>query len=336
MESPVAMSDAEHAPWSEIASFRPIDAPLRQVRDQIRRSLTTESVAEELRPLFDHLNLRSGKMLRPGLLLLTGRCFGPPNDEHIRIAAIMEMIHHATLLHDDVIDDGRKRRGVPTVNSLWGNESAVLLGDFVLSRVFTMAADIEPSTARIIAETAVRVCHGELRQVVQKRNWELPEDQYIEVITEKSASFFASCCRLGATLSQARPEQAEATSRFGLNAGIAFQIMDDLLDIAGDESRMGKTAQSDFAQDKPTLALIHLLRTANASDRADALAALNGRTESRRRLVAMLADHGSVQYARRQAGEYVAKAIDQLSAFPANDTREKLRETAHFMADRTV
>ena len=336
MESPVLMNDAENAPWSEIPSFGPIDGSLRQVRELIRRSLTTEHVAEELKPLFDHLNLRSGKMLRPGLMLLTGKCFGALTDEHIRVAAIMEMIHHATLLHDDVIDEGRKRRGIPTVNSLWGNESAVLVGDFVLSRVFTMAADLEPSTASVIAETAVQVCRGELRQVVQRRNWQLPEDQYIDIITEKSASFFASCCRLGATLSHGKPEQAEAAAQFGLNAGIAFQIMDDLLDIGGDERRTGKTAQSDFAQDKPTLAVIHLLRTAEASDRAEALAALEATGESRHRLVTVLMDHGSVQNARRQADEYVAKALENLDTLPANDTRETLRETARFMANRTV
>ncbi len=212
---------------------------------------------------------------------------------------MVEMIHHATLLHDDVIDDGRKRRGVPTVNFLWGNECAVLLGDFVLSQVFRMAAELDPPVARVLAQTAVRVCQGELRQTVQKRNWQLSEAQYLEIITEKSASFFGGCCRLGAMLSQADEEQAEALARFGLQAGIAFQIMDDLLDITGNEERMGKTSQSDLAKNKPTLAVIHLLGTIDAARQADVrgLAGRGGPIPDAS-LVDLLEQHGSLQYAR--------------------------------------
>jgi len=336
MESPVVMSDAENVPWSQIAAFESIDAPLRQVRDLIGRSLVMRPVAEELTPLLDHLSLRSGKMLRPGLVLLAGRCFGPLTDGHIRSAAIMEMIHHATLLHDDVIDDGHKRRGVPTVNSLWGNESAVLLGDFVLSQVFTMTADLEPAAAKIIAETAVRVCQGELRQVVKKRHWRLGETEYIDIITEKSATFFGGCCRLGALLAHADEGQTESLAQFGLNAGIAFQIMDDLLDIAGDENRTGKTAQSDFAQDKPTLALIHLLRTVDAPGRAELLAMLDSPADPRRALIDRFARHGSLQYAREQADRYVVRAIERLAMLPNSDARQRLVETARFMANRTA
>jgi len=165
------------------------------------------------------------------------------------------MIHSATLLHDDVIDDGQRRRGAPTINSLCGNESAVLLGDFVLSRVFKMAAGFEPAVATVIAQTAVRVCEGELRQVIQKRNWQLDEAAYIDIITEKSAAFFSGCCRIGAMLAHAPDDAAEALSRYGLYAGIAFQITDDVLDITGDEEQMGKGARNDFETSKLTLAV---------------------------------------------------------------------------------
>jgi len=336
MESPTIMSSLQHAPWREIPSFRTIDAELGRVSGLIRQSLSAHDTAGELGPLFDHLNVRSGKLLRPGLVLLTGQCCGALTDDHIRVAAMVEMIHHATLLHDDVIDHGHTRRGVPTVNRLWGNESAVLLGDFVLSRVFHMAAGLDAPVARIIARTAIRVCEGELRQVSQRRNWRLTESEYIDIITEKSASFFSGCCRLGALLTKAGEEQAEAAARYGLSAGIAFQIADDLLDVTGDESTTGKTGHSDLAGAKLTLAMIHLLRTVDESHRTDICALLESRGESRRELADLLGRHGSLRYAHEQAQAHMAAAARALAGLPAGEARDALLETARFMANRTT
>ncbi len=330
------MNVPDHAPWSEIPSFRLIDSALGQVRDLIRRSLLARGPAGALSRLMDHLIARSGKMLRPGMVLLAGKCFGPLTEEHIRVSAIVEMMHDATLLHDDVIDDGHKRRGAPTVNCLWGNESAVLLGDLVLSQVFRMAADLKAPSGRIVAQIAVRVCEGELRQVIQKGNWRLSEAQYIDIITEKSAAFFGGCCRLGALLAGADEDQIEALARFGLWAGIAFQITDDLLDMAGDENLTGKTIQNDLAKDKLTLAVIHLLRTVEPSHEADVYAMLESRDESRHKLVEMLVRHGSLQYAREQAAGYVAKATATLESVRPSEARDALIETARFMADRVA
>ena len=336
MESPIIMSSSDKAPWREIPSFARIDSQLEQVSDLIRQTLAARDVAGDISPLFDHVNACTGKLLRPGLVLLAGECFGPLTADHLRVAAMVEMIHHATLLHDDVIDDGHRRRGVPTVNCLWGNESAVLLGDFVLSQVFRLAAEIDAGVAKILAQTAARVCEGELRQVLQERNWHLGEPEYLEIIAEKSASFFSGCCRLGAVLSYADPDQVEALARFGLLAGIAFQIADDLLDIAGDESRMGKTPQSDFAKDKPTLAVIHLLRTVDAPQRAEVTTLLGRPQDSRRELVALLDRYGSLRYAHARAAAYVTEATEALAKIPAGPAKEALIETARFMADRTV
>jgi octaprenyl-diphosphate synthase len=336
MESSTIISNSDRAPWREIPSFAGIDSQLSQVNDLIHRSLAGDGVAGELSSLFDHLNACTGKLLRPGLVLLAGQCFGPLTESHLRVAAMVEMIHHATLLHDDVIDDGHLRRGVPTVNRLWGNESAVLLGDFVLSRVFRMAADLDGSIARIVAHTAIRVCEGELRQIAQRRNWRLDETRYIEIITEKSASFFSGCCRLGAMLSHAEERHTEAAARFGLYAGIAFQIADDLLDITGDEARTGKTGRRDVAKDKLTLAAIHLLDTMEEGERSQVQSMLESGSESRRELAEMLRRRGSLQYAHERAGQYVTEAILALGDLPAGQARDALVETARFMADRTA
>jgi len=334
MQSPVNTRVAEDAPWTEIRPFRSIDSQLRQVCECIRQSLLVQ--ASELTPLYEYLCSRNGKMIRPGLVLLTGACLGRITQEHIRVAATVQMIHDATLLHDDVVDEGSTRRGVPTINNLWGNESAVLLGDFVLSRVFKMTAEFPSPVARVLAQTAVHVCQGELRQVLQKRNWRLRESEYIEIITDKSASFFSGCCRLGAMLAQDREDQIEAASRYGLHSGVAFQIMDDVLDIAGDERRMGKESQSDFDRSKPTLAVIHLLESVGAKERDHIIALLKTPARSKSELAAMLAQNGSMEYARRRAEQYVAMAVHALEALPAGEARGALADTARLMADRTT
>jgi octaprenyl-diphosphate synthase len=334
MDSLLTMQGLENTPWREISPFRQIDSSLRQVSGLIHKVLMGHGPEPQLGCLFDHLEVCPGQMLRPGMVLLAGECFGSLRDEHVQVAALMEMIHRATLLHDGVMEDGRKRRGVPTASCLWGNESAVLLGDFVLSQVFRMAADLDSTAAKILAQTAVRVCEGELRQAIQERNWKLDEAQYIEIITEKSASLFSGCCRLGAVLSHAGEDQIESLARFGLLAGVAFEITDDLLDIAGDENRMGKTPQSDFAKDKPTLAVIHLLRTVDAPHRADVCAIVESSGGPRGELVDMLDRYGSLQYARAQAADYATKAITALESLPSGKGRDALIETAHFMANR--
>lgn len=336
MEPSIGISGTETAPWQGIPSFRRIDVQLRQVSELIRESVAARSSTGELTPLLDHFNAHSGKLLRPGFVLLSGACFAVPTQEHIRVSAMVEMIHHATLLHDDVIDDGHLRRGAPTVNNLWGNESAVLLGDFVLSQVFRMAADLDPAAARIVAQTAIRVCEGELRQVGQRCNWRLSEAEYIDIITEKSASFFSGCCRLGAMLSHASDPHVESLARFGLSAGVAFQIADDLLDIIGDEARMGKTGHSDVAKDKLTLPAIHLLGMLGPSQAAQVRAKLESPNASREELVDLLRRAGSLQYAQERARGYVNQAVEALADLPAGEARDALAETARFMADRNL
>lgn len=335
LDSPNDMNVSKKAPWRQIAPFELIDAPLGEVCDLVDGTLAVPDSAHELEPILGHLRQGSGKMIRPGLLLLAGMCFGGLKDEHVRVGAMVEMIHNATLLHDDVIDDGQVRRGLPTVNRLWGNESAVLSGDFVLSQVFVLGASLDVSIGKVVAETAARVCAGELRQVAQRRNWELTESEYISIISDKSAAFFGGCCRLGALLSEAQPDQIEAMARYGLNAGIAFQIADDLLDIAGHESRTGKTAQCDLAKSKLTLAVIHLLRDVDSAARERVRTILDQPAEAADELAEMLDLHGSLEYARNRARQYVQISTEALESVPSGDAKDALIDLAGFMVERT-
>ncbi len=294
---------------------------------------------ENINQLFEYMRSRSGKMIRPGLVLLSGICFGQITDEHIRVAAMVEMIHNATLLHDDVIDQGQKRRGKPTINSIWGNESAVLMGDFLLSRVFKLCAETKSELIKLIAAAAVRLCEGELKQINQRQNWNLSESEYIHIITEKSAVLFSSCCYLGAILAQADEFQAKSLSEFGLNSGIAFQITDDLLDIIGDERKTGKMPGSDVEKRKPTLAVIHLLQTVEQRKRFEIISSyLDGKKvqDNKSQFTELLNNSGSLEYAHNKAEEFVEKAIQALNGFNNNSAKDALIEIAGFMANRSV
>ncbi|MFC1604433.1 polyprenyl synthetase family protein [Planctomycetota bacterium] len=337
MQSPTHIDKPASAPNGKVASFRLIAEQLSSVRNLINQQLTSQANAGDINKLLEHISSRSGKMIRPGLVLLAGCCFGEISDKHISVAAIIEMIHNATLLHDDVIDEGKKRRGLPTINSLWGNESAVLLGDFMLSNVFKMCAQLESRVSDIIATAAVRLCKGELRQVVQKHHWQLNEAEYIDVITEKSAVLFSTSCFLGGFLAGASESQAQSLADFGLNAGIAFQITDDLLDIVGDESKTGKTSGSDVDKHKLTLALIHLLKAVDEKEKNTIINSFLDRKDTqydKNALLEILGRHGSLEYARSRAREYVAAAKQALTGLKQSDAKDALIETAEFMTDR--
>lgn len=338
---------------TEVPAFELVAEPLNRVRELIHEQLAEHAPAvegftssafghrpEDLGRLIEYVSSRSGKMLRPALLLLGGRSCGQITDEHLRVAAIIEMMHNATLLHDDVIDEGQKRRGLPTVNHLWGNEIAVLLGDLLLSRVFKMCAELEePQAAKIIAGAAVRLCEGELRQAIQRHDWQLSESDYIEAITEKSAVLFSSACYLGALLARAGERHTRALAQYGLNAGIAFQMTDDLLDVVGDERKTGKTLGSDVDKHKLTLAMIHLLRSVGEEEKETIISSFLVQEDARRNrnvLVKMLNRYGSLDYARDRTQEFVCAAVSALAGLPESQAKEALVDVAKFMAGRTI
>ncbi len=346
MQLPAQTDESSVFPPREVPAFRLIDDELGRVKKLIDEQLAASS--EPVSRLLRRTNTSSGKMIRPMLVLLAGVCCGKLTDKHVRVAAIVEMMHNATLLHDDVIDEGQKRRGLPTVNSLWGNESAVLLGDFLLSKVFKMCAELEPQITRVIAAATVRICEGELRQIMVRHplpvapnesrdmRYDLSESEYIEIITEKSAALFSIACLLGGFLAGAGETQIQAMSDFGLNLGIAFQITDDLLDIIGDESKTGKTLGSDVNKNKLTLATIHLLRAVDESGKSGVTEMLNSPGESKKALVEMLRSYGSLGYAHGRAQDFVAKAIASLAGLKESDAKDALLETAKFVGRRAI
>jgi len=317
-----------------VPSFELADSELEQAEQLIKQQLSSGS--DHVRRLLGCVNITGGKMLRPGLVILSAKAAGRISETHIRIAAIVEMIHAATLIHDDVMDEGRKRRNLPTVNSLWGNDSAVLLGDFILSRVFSMCSCLDADTIEKLAGTASQLCSGELRQVLERDNPRLSESDYIEIIRDKCASLFIVGCELGAALAGGNKKQIRCLSGFGLNLGIGFQIADDLLDIFGSEQHSGKTLGSDAARNKLTLPVIHLLRTAERKQKDDIESCLKNNRQNREKLRELLSRHGSVEYTKGRVAEFVGRAINELDGIKDSDARQALIDTAKYVAGEMV
>jgi octaprenyl-diphosphate synthase len=276
--------------------------------------------------LVRHVERYRGKMLRPSLVLLSGLAISPDqplSDEHRVVAAVVEMVHMATLVHDDVLDESAVRRKGETINQLRGNESAVMLGDYLISHAYNLCSSIESAVAaRCIAETTNTLCEGELLQLSNRNNWSLDEQTYFEIIRRKTAALCGISCRLGATFSGATLAAAEAFGSYGEQIGIAFQIIDDLLDLTGDQEVVGKSLGKDLEKGKLTLPLIHRLETAPAAERQTLLDLLRSDDESRSGQIGrLLAASDSVVHARQRAEQFADRA--KLTLKPLVDSPAK-------------
>jgi octaprenyl-diphosphate synthase len=286
--------------------------------------------------LVEHALLLRGKKLRPALLLLCGRACGGVTPDHHTLAAVVEMIHTATLVHDDILDESRIRRHASTINAAWGNETAVLLGDYLFSHAYHLAATLETTQAcRWIGLATNLVCEGEMLQVSHRGNLELTESEYFEIIRGKTAELTAIACRLGAHYAGAPTEVSEALDTYGRDLGVAFQIADDLLDLLGEEDATGKTLGTDLEKQKLTLPVIRLLNAAPAPVAARVRRCLaGGDAESRRNLRPALEEHGAIAYAWAAAERFAASAAAQLAVLPDSDARDVLAQLARYVIRR--
>jgi len=312
--------------------YGPVAADLLQVERIICSALASSHAP--VNDLCAHLQKLRGKMLRPALLLLAGRACGDLQDDHLTAAAVVEIIHTASLVHDDVLDQADMRRGLSTVNSMCGNEAAVMLGDFLFSRAFILCSGLHNTAAlKVIAEAASAVCEGELLQIRNKRNWNLSQQQYLSIISLKTASLIAACCRLGALLAGAPAEAAESLATFGHKLGMAFQITDDLLDLLGEESQTGKRLGKDLEQGKLTLPLIHHISNARSTRLLRIIENYNSATHLPE-LTRLLDETGSIDHACRLARDFSQQAIKAIEHLPETEAKQRLRDIAAFVAER--
>lgn len=314
--------------------YAPIRADLDRALRIFRCALRSDQpcVAE----LCAHVAAFHGKYLRPALLLLSARACGRVRRAHHVLAAVVEMVHIATLVHDDVLDEADTRRRAATVNRRWGTEQAVLLGDYLISHAFHLCCRLgSPYAARLIGRTTNTVCEGELMQVASRCDLDLSQRTYLEIIRRKTAALIATCCRLGAQFAGAETSRVRALTRFGRLLGVAFQIRDDVLDLVGDEDVAGKSLGRDMQKGKLTLPLIHYLRRAAPDARQELCALLaRGDAAARAQLVERLRAAGSLDYAARLAERYVRTATGLLAGLPPSEARQSLSAMAEFILAR--
>jgi octaprenyl-diphosphate synthase len=313
-----------------------ITPQLAAVDELFRRELTSELSC--VNTLVKHVSRFRGKMLRPILLLLSGRSCGELTEAHVTLATVVEMVHMATLVHDDVLDEAELRRKGATINHLRGNEAAVLLGDYLISHSYHLCSSLQSQLAsRTIAHTTNQVCEGELLQIENRNNLELSEETYIRIITLKTATLVATCCALGARFAGATAEQIKLLETYGLSLGVAFQIQDDILDLVGEENVVGKTLGIDIEKQKLTLPIIHFLKTAPVEHQALLRSLLKSKDADKiERIRNLILPSRSIQYARDRAGQLVSRARNALAELPECESRHILDTMAEFVISRPL
>ncbi|MGL6160092.1 octaprenyl diphosphate synthase [Microbulbifer sp.] len=279
-----------------------------------------------------------GKRLRPLLVLLCARAVGYRGRDHIGLAAIIEFIHTATLLHDDVVDVSEMRRGRLTANAKWGNAPSVLVGDFLYSRAFQMMVALKDmDIMAILSDTTNTIAEGEVQQLVNAGDPEVGEDNYLTVIHKKTGALFEAACETAAVLTGCTGEERTSLKLYGRHLGLAFQLVDDALDYRGDPSALGKNVGDDLAEGKPTLPLIHTMANGSAAQAALVREAIEQRSGARLvEIVEAIESCGAIDYTLEQARVAVDKAREHLAFLPEGEHKTALQQLASFAVERTA
>jgi octaprenyl-diphosphate synthase len=319
--------------------FAVIEDDLRRVEERLL--VETRSEVGAVADIAGHTLLSGGKRLRPALAVLCARVVGReyPAERVIAAGTAAEMIHMATLMHDDVVDEARERRGRPTAGAVFGNGITVLTGDFLLAKSISLLAhnDDNLDIVRVFSDVTVAMAEGEVLQAAVAHDLEITPSTYEEVIDRKTARFLAGCCETGGMLGGARADERECLRAYGRDLGVAFQIADDLLDLLGDPARTGKPLGTDLRDGRVTLPLIHALRAADAADRALIRATLSQPEIGEAGVAAVaaaVARHGGFDAARCAAVERAERALTHLAPFPPGPHRDTLERLARYVVGR--
>lgn len=312
-----------------------VAADRQAVDELIKKRLHSEVVL--INQIGHYIVNSGGKRLRPVLLLLTSQAFGYEGTDHLELAAVVEFIHTATLLHDDVVDASDMRRGKETANNVWGNEASVLVGDFLYSRAFQMMVGVHNMRVmEILSEATNTIAEGEVKQLLNVHNADLDEAGYLDVIRSKTAKLFESSAQLGAVLTGRSEEEERAMAAYGMHLGIAFQLIDDALDYSASSEELGKNIGDDLAEGKPTLPLIHVINHGNPEQAALVREALEqGGRDRIDEIKQAIESAGAIAYTSRSAQAEADKAIAALSVLPDSPYKEALATLANFAVQRS-
>jgi len=316
--------------------LHPVEAELQRVEEVLRAELSSA-----VRTVFDvskHILEAGGKRLRPSLVVLSACAVRGDYDADrvVNVAASIELVHMATLMHDDVIDDAESRRGRMTANSFWGNEVSVLAGDYMLAKAFSLLArDGDMRMMQALSRATIAMAEGEIRQIECRGDTKALTAYYLSIIRSKTAEFMSACCRMGSVLAAGSPPVEDALAGYGLNLGLAFQITDDLLDLVGDPALTGKPIGGDIREGKVTMPIILALEKADGADRAALENVIRGATAADIDFVRRLVEQtGSVEGTRDAAARYISRAIEELQILQPSEARDCLEDLAQYILHR--
>jgi octaprenyl-diphosphate synthase len=309
---------------------------MKRVNQQILKRM--ESPVALIPQLAGHVISAGGKRLRPMLTLSSAKLCGYHGERHVTLATCIEFIHTATLLHDDVVDESKLRRGLETANSVWGNQASVLVGDFLFSRSFElMVEDGSVKVMGILSSASARLAEGEVMQLLTANDTQTSETAYLDVIKAKTAQLFAAACRLGAVVADRPKTEEEALDAFGMNLGVAFQLIDDVLDYSAKQATLGKTVGDDFREGKITLPVILAYRRGDDDERAfwqRTMGELEQTDVDLDHAIGLMAKHGALDDSVERARHYGAIARDSLGIFPDGEVKDAMISLIDFCIER--
>ncbi|MGB0881604.1 MAG: polyprenyl synthetase family protein [Vicingaceae bacterium] len=315
---------------------KPIEKEIKEFEPRFRASM--KSRVSLLDKIMHYIVKRKGKQMRPMFVFLSAKVFGETTDSTYRAAAMIELLHTATLVHDDVVDDANKRRGFFSINAIWKNKIAVLVGDYLLSKGLLLAVENEEFELLKIMSNSVReMSEGELLQIEKARKLDITEKVYYDIIRQKTATLIASCCASGANSVGMDSETIEKMRLFGEYTGIAFQIKDDLFDYGSDGETIGKPTGIDIKEKKMTLPLIYALSKASSSDKRRIIRNVKKHNENKskvKEVIQFVIDTGGIEYAQKSMHEYKDKALQILKEFEQNEANKALAELVIFTTER--
>jgi len=317
--------------------FEPIRADLEKVDREFVRHV--QSQVELIPKIGQYIQTSGGKRIRPAVLLMASRLGGYQGDRSILYAAVVEFIHTATLVHDDIIDDSHLRRGRLAVHSRWGNDITVLLGDYLYIKSMALAlTHDELEIIRLLCDVTLRMIEGELYQLTKNGDADITEDEHFDIMRRKTAYLFGGCAQIGGMLGTVSNEQEQALREYGFNLGMAFQIVDDLLDFTGDAVAVGKPIGSDLREGKVTLPLIHLQQHSSGGAGPqivrDIISSRSVTEEQWHDLLRCLKEHASIDYAYRRAVDFAERSKKPLYAFPPGSERDALLALPDYVLSR--
>lgn len=309
---------------------------LKRVEEQFRHDLASD--VPLIRKVGEYVLSSGGKRIRPALLLLAARLCGYTGDRQIPLASVIEFIHTATLLHDDVVDEATLRRGIPSANTLWGNSASVLVGDFLFSKSFSLMVDHgDLKVLKVLSDATTVIAEGEVLQLLCTSDMTMTEERYLNVVKCKTAVLLSAACQVGGILGKASPEEEKALATFGMDLGIAFQIMDDTLDYAANEEEFGKSIGHDLEEGKLTLPLIQTLRLCTNAEReliGDVITKDELTTDDFTAVFDLVKHYDGLGYAVESAKQAVSSAQAALSVFTPSPIKQAIMELAEYVVTR--